>query len=263
MLRFIPRDTHALSAHEAAALLPYTGVTARLLFARGVTTAAQADAFLHPDLSQLHDPMLMHGMREAVEILTSARDEHLPTVVYGDYDVDGICACSLLTLALRHFGIDAQPHTPLRAEGYGLNCDAVRELAKQYRVLVTVDLGITNHEEVRLAQSLGMQVIVTDHHGLALEASPADAVMNPLLGDYPFRKLCGTGVAFKLATALLGIDHCKEYLDLAALATVADIVPLVDENRVLVSLGLKTIAARRRPGMKALLRVSGEPDPID
>ncbi len=263
MLRFVPRDTRPLSTREAAALHPYTGVTARLLFARGVTTADEANAFLYPSLSQLHDPMRMHGMKEAVAILTQARDEQLPTVVYGDYDVDGICACSLLTLALRRFGVNAQPHTPLRAEGYGLNCDAVRELAKTYRVLVTVDLGITNHEEVRLAQSLGMKVVVTDHHGLALESSPADAVMNPLLGDYPFRKLCGTGVAFKLATALLGIDKCKEYLDLAALATVADIVPLTDENRVLVSLGLKVIAGRKRPGMKALLYVSGEPDTID
>jgi len=263
LLRFSARDTRALTAHEAAALYPYTGVTARLLFARGITAADEANAFLYPDLSQLHDPMLMHGMKEAVSILTQARNEQLPVVVYGDYDVDGICACSLLTLALRRFGLNAQPHTPLREEGYGLNCAAVEALAQKYRVLVTVDLGITNHEEVRLAQSLGMKVIVTDHHGLALEASPADAVMNPLLGDYPFRKLCGTGVAFKLASALLGLDACKEYLDLAALATVADIVPLVDENRVLVSLGLKTIAARKRPGMKALLRVSGEPDTID
>ena len=263
MLRFIPRDNQPLKEADLAALHPYTGVTARLLYARGVTTAAQADAFLHPSLDQLHDPMLMHGMREAVAILTQARDEHLPTVVYGDYDVDGICACSLLTLALRRFGIDAQPHTPLRAEGYGLNCDAVRELAKTYRVLVTVDLGITNHEEVRLAQILGMKVVVTDHHGLGLESSPADAVMNPLLGDYPFRRLCGTGVAFKLATALLGLENCVEYLDLAALATVADIVPLVDENRVIVSLGLKTIASRKRQGMRALLQVSGEPNPID
>ncbi|MBR3873345.1 MAG: single-stranded-DNA-specific exonuclease RecJ [Clostridia bacterium] len=263
MLRFIPRDTRPFDGREAAALRPCEGVTARLLYARGITTAQEAQAFLHPSLSQLHDPMLMHGMAQAVSILTDARDQSLPTVVYGDYDVDGICACSLLTLALRRFGIDAQPHTPLREEGYGLNCDAVRELAQNYRVLVTVDLGITNHEEVRLAQSLGMKVVVTDHHGLGLEASPADAVMNPLLGDYPFRKLCGTGVAFKLATALLGLDNCLDFLDLAALATVADIVPLQDENRVLVSLGLKTIASRARIGMRALLEVSGDPQEID
>lgn len=263
MLRLISRDQRPLSDREAAALHPYAGVTARLLHARGIATAQAADAFLHPSLSQLHDPLLMHGMREAVALLREARDQHLPTVVYGDYDVDGICACSLLTMALRRFGIDAQPHTPLRAEGYGLNCDAVRRLAQTYRVLVTVDLGITNHEEVRLAQSLGMRVIVTDHHGLGLEASPADAVMNPLLGDYPFRKLCGTGVAFKLAQALLGLESCQEYLDLTALATVADIVPLQDENRVLVSLGLKTIASRKRQGMRALLEVSGVTGEVD
>lgn len=263
MLRLIPRDTRPLAGREAAALRPYEGVTARLLYSRGITSAQEAHAFLNPTLDQLHDPMLMHGMKEAVQILTDARDRHLPTVVYGDYDVDGICACSLLTLALRRFGVDAHNHTPLRAEGYGLNCEAVRKLAQEYRVLVTVDLGITNHEEVRLAQSLGMKVVVTDHHGLGLEASPADAVMNPLLGDYPFRRLCGTGVAFKLASALLGLENCTEYLDLAALATVADIVPLQGENRVIVSLGLQTIASRKRLGMRALLRVSGEPEIID
>lgn len=259
MLRLIPRDTHTLTAHEAAALHPYTGVTARLLYARGITDAQMADAFLHPSLSQLHDPMRMHGMAEAVDILTQARQSRLPVVVYGDYDVDGICATSLLALALRRFGLAVSTYTPLREAGYGLNCEAVQTLAESHKVLVTVDLGITNHEEVLLAKSLGMQVIVTDHHALPLQHSPADAVMNPLLGDYPFRKLCGTGVAFKLAQALLGIENCTEYLDLAALATVADIVPLQDENRVMVALGLRIIEQRLRPGMRALLRVSGDP----
>lgn len=263
LLRFVPRDGREMDERTAAALRPYAGVTAELLYSRGIEDACRADTFLHPSLEQLHDPMLMHGMAQAVAILQEARDQKLPAVVYGDYDVDGICACALLTMALRRFGVDAHPHTPLREEGYGLNKAAVEALAKDYRVLVTVDLGITNHEEVRLAQSLGMRVIVTDHHGLGLEESPADAVMNPLLGEYPFRKLCGTGVAFKLAQALLGVEACEDYLDLAALATVADIVPLTDENRVLVSLGLKTIAGRKRPGMRALLRVSGEPSPID
>lgn len=263
MLRFVPRAARELDERAAAALQPYDGVTARLLYARGIDTAAEADRFLHPSLSQLHDPMRMQGMARAVELLAKARQERWPTVVYGDYDVDGICAASLLTLALRRFGVDAQPYTPLREAGYGLNEAAVRELAQRYCVLVTVDLGITNHAEVRLAQSLGMRVIVTDHHGLGLEESPADAVMNPLLGDYPFRKLCGTGVALKLAQALLGLEACEEYLDLAALATVADVVPLQDENRVLVALGLPVIASRKRPGMRALLRVSGDPEPPD
>lgn len=263
MLRFVPRAARDFDERAAAALQPYDGVTARLLYARGIDSAAEADRFLHPSLSQLHDPMRMHGMARAVELLRQACEDRLPTVVYGDYDVDGICAASLLTLALRRFGVDAQTYTPLRAQGYGLNEEAVRELAGRYRVLVTVDLGITNHAEVRLAQNLGMRVIVTDHHGLGLEESPADAVMNPLLGDYPFRKLCGTGVAFKLAQALLGLDACEEYLDLAALATVADVVPLKDENRVLVALGLPVIASRKRPGMRALLHASGDPETVD
>ncbi|MDD3336125.1 MAG: single-stranded-DNA-specific exonuclease RecJ [Eubacteriales bacterium] len=262
MLRFIPRDQRSFDAKAAAALRPYGGVTARLLYARGMTDGVQAEAFLHPTLEQLHDPFLLSGMSAAVKIIQKAKADGVPTVVYGDYDVDGICASSLLTLALRRYGLNAVPHIPMRSEGYGLHCDAVRELAKTYGLLVTVDLGITNHEEVRLAQSLGMSVIVTDHHGLALEESPADAVMNPLLGDYPYRRLCGTGVAFKLAQALLGLDACKEYLDLAALATVADIVPLTGENRVLVALGLPQIEKRVRPGVKALLTVSGDPSPV-
>ncbi len=256
MLRLLPRNARSLTPQAAAALLPYRGTAARLLYARGVETAAEAEAFLHPSLEQLHDPMEMQDMDKAVAILRQARDEKIPTVVYGDYDVDGICAASLMTQALRRYGIVAAPHTPLRAEGYGLNKDAVRKLAEKYRLLVTVDLGITNHEEVLLAKELGLKVIVTDHHGLPLTESPGDAVLNPLLGSYPYRRLCGTGVAFKVAQALLGLEACREYLDLAALATVADIVPLTGENRVLVSLGLKAIQEARRPGIKALLSVS-------
>ena len=260
-MRFIPRQAPAQPA-DLEALRPYDGVVARLLHARGVRTAQQAEDFLHPDLHMLHDPLLMQGMAEALQILEKAKADNTPTVVYGDYDVDGICATSILTHALRRYGLTVTPHVPLRAEGYGLNCEAIRQLSKTYRLLVTVDLGITNHEEVRLAQSLGMTVIVTDHHGLGLEMSPADVAMNPLLGDYPFPRLCGAGVAFKLATALLGIDNCHEYLDLAALATVADIVPLRDENRVIVSCGLPVIQAAKRPGIRALLEVSGNPSPV-
>lgn len=256
MLRLLPRNTRPLTPQAAAALLPYRGTAARLLYARGIETAAEAEVFLHPALEQLHDPMAMQDMDKAVALLRQARDEKIPTVVYGDYDVDGICAASLMTQALCRYGIAADSHTPLRAEGYGLNKDAVRKLAETYGLLVTVDLGITNHEEVLLAKELGMKVIVTDHHGLPLTDSPGDAVLNPLLGSYPYRRLCGTGVAFKVAQALLGLEACREYLDLAALATVADIVPLTGENRVLVSLGLKTIQEARRPGIKALLDVS-------
>lgn len=263
MLRLIPRCTTAFDERAAAALRPYSGVTARLLYSRGMTDFAQAEAFLHPALDQLHDPLLLRGMPEAVQLLARAKSEGLPVVVYGDYDADGVCACALLTQALLRYGVRADPFIPLREKGYGLNTEAVGTLAQKYAVLLTVDLGITNHEEVRLAQSLGMTVIVTDHHGLPLEESPADVVINPLLGGYPFRRLCGTGVAFKLAQALLGLERCLDFMDLAALATVADLVPLTGENRVLVSLGLPVIAGRKRPGMRALLRVSGDPETVD
>ena len=173
MIRFLPRDTRPFSKQAAAALRPYAGVTARLLYARGVTDAAQADAFLHPSLGQLHDPLLLPGAKKALYLLDEAKRENRPVVVYGDYDVDGMCATALLVSALRLDGMRAEPYTPLRKDGYGLNGDAVRMLAETYKLLLTVDLGITNHEEVRLAQSLGMTVIVTDHHGLGLEPSPA------------------------------------------------------------------------------------------
>lgn len=264
MLRYIQRDARPFDAAVREALRPYGGITARLLFSRGITSAAQAQAFLNPSLEALYDPMLMSDMGKALELIGEAKENVLPTVVYGDYDVDGICATALLTLALRRFGIAARTRTPLRAEGYGLNRDAVSALAAEgCKLLITVDLGITNHDEVLLAQSLGMRVIVTDHHGLPLTPCPADAALNPLLGDYPFGRLCGTGVAFKLAQALIGLPACEEYLDLAALATVADIVPLLDENRALVALGLPHIKSGRRAGIKALMDVSGVVDTVD
>lgn len=238
----------------AAALSRYGGAA---LYARGIETAAEAEVFLHPALEQLHDPMAMQDMDKAVALLRQARDEKIPTVVYGDYDVDGICAASLMTQALRRYGIAADPHTPLRAEGYGLNKDAVRKLAETYGLLVTVDLGITNHEEVLLAKELGMKVIVTDHHGLPLTGQPRRRGAEPAAGAaIPYRPLMPHGRSLQGGAGPSGAGSLREYLDLAALATVADFVPLTGENRVLVSLGLKTIQEARRPGIKALLDVS-------
>ena len=260
MLRYERRDPRPFEVAAQNALRPCEGVLAALLYSRGVETAAQAEAFLHPNLNQLHAPARLGGMPEALALLAQAKAERWPTVVYGDYDVDGVCAAALMTEALTTYGIPATPHVPLRAEGYGLNLTAVDRLAGEFRLMVTVDLGITNATEIARAQSLGMRVIVTDHHQPGLAPCPADAVLNPLLNGYPFPRLCGTGVAFKLATALLGADTAAQWLDLAALATIADIVPLLDENRVLVAYGLPRIPDR--PGLLSLMQVAGVQAPL-
>lgn len=263
MLRFMPRDAQMPTPSQLTSLRPYGGVLAQLLHARGIRSVTEAETFLAPSSYPLHDPFLMKGMTEALGLLDEAKKRDMKAVVYGDYDVDGMCACALLTDALMRYGINATPHVPLREEGYGLNENAVRKLAEEYELLITVDLGITNHQEVKIAQELGMIVIVTDHHQPGLTPCPADVVLNPLLGGYPFPKLCGTGVAFKLTQALLGKVEAEDYLDLVALATVADIVPLVGENRPLVAKGLQRISSRERPGLRALLKVSGSPERVE
>ncbi len=229
----------------------------RVLFQRGVDTEDAADAFLNPSLHQLHDPLLLHDMRKAAEILEEAKAMGQRAVIYGDYDVDGVCAAAILREAFSAFGIPADVYLPDRhQEGYGLNTEAVRKLAKEHQVLVTVDCGITGIEETALARELGMTVIITDHHR-HLEALPeAHAVITPLLGDYPFPYLCGAGVAFKLSQALLG-PEAMGIMELAALATVADMVSLTGENRALVKLGLEKLSATHRPGLKALMNRAG------
>lgn len=235
-----------------------------LLRSRGVDTQEKAERFLHPEVTHLHDPFLMQGMDKAVRIIKEAIAGEFPIIVYGDYDVDGVCATSIMLETLREMGANPDFRIPSRhGEGYGLNCDAVREMADKYRLLITVDCGVTNHEEVKLAQMLGMTVIVTDHHQLADTPSPADVVLNPLMGDYPFRRLCGAGVALKLTQALLGMEAVIRRIDLAALATVADIVPLIDENRIIVKECLRLMADSARPGLRALMTVSDVHPPVN
>ncbi len=269
MLRFVPRGDRAFTGKQQARLRPYQGVTAALLFARGIETAEDADRFLNPGMDQLHDPFLLSGMREAAALIGAARDGKWATVVYGDYDTDGVCAAALLTEALRAYGVNAAPYLPQRDDGYGLNAAAVEELAKSYRLLITVDLGITNADEVALAKQLGMKVIVTDHHQLGLVPCPADAVVNPLLNGYPFPYLCGAGVALKVAMALAAdpakktpekADAIVKLLPLAAVATIADIVSLTGENRVIAALGLPLIP--KRLGLKALMDAAGIGQPV-
>jgi single-stranded-DNA-specific exonuclease len=234
-----------------------------LMLSRGIDTPEKADAFLHPSLEHLHDPMLMQGMDKAVSIIRDAVQKQEPILVYGDYDVDGVSATCIMLETLRTMGAKADFRIPSRhSEGYGLNEKAVREIAERYKLLITVDCGVTNLEEVELAKLLGMRVIVTDHHQLAEQLPKADAVLNPLLGDYPFRRLCGAGVALKICQALLGMEGIQDKLEIAALATVADVVPLIDENRIIVREGMARMAVSARPGLKALITVSDVTFPV-
>ena len=235
-----------------AALSP---VLHRLLENRGIDSAEAAERYLHPDARCLHDPWLLNDMRPAVALLRAAMANGEPICVYGDYDVDGVSASAIMQLYLASQGADARVYLPLREEGYGLNEAAIRQIALWAKLLVTVDCGVTSVELVALAKSLGLQVIVTDHHRPA-DALPDCPVINPLLNDYPFPWLCGAGVAWKLVWALSG-EIPMDLMDLAALATVADIVSLTDENRAIVAMGLKAINAAPRPGLRALIAASG------
>ncbi len=229
----------------------------RLLTARGIASAAAAEAFLHPGEEQLTDPMLLSDMGRAVARIRAALSGGEVVCVYGDYDVDGVCASAILSGHLKSLGCDARVYLPSRhSEGYGLNEHAVREIAGWAKLLVTVDCGIASHDLVGLAKSLGLDVIVTDHHRPG-DALPDCPTVNPLLGGYPFPYLCGAGVAWKLVWALSGRDAAMPWVDVAALATVADVVSLTGENRVIVALGLAAINRAPRTGVAALIGAAG------
>ena len=250
--RFLQRKTEAVS---------FDGLPdwfSSLLYARGVRTRDEAEQFLNQSLDGLHDPFLLPGMAETVALLKGAIAERKTILVYGDYDADGVCAASILMETLHEEGASLAYRIPSRhTEGYGLNPDAVREIAQKAQVLITVDCGVSDAEEVALAKELGLTVIVTDHHQPPETLPEADVVMDPLIGNYPFPGLCGAGVALKICQALQGMAGVEKRLDLAAIATVADVVPLKGENRIIVSEGMKRIASTARPGLRALLKVAG------
>ena len=242
----------------------YAPLLAAMLHVRGIDTAKQAEAFLYGGDSQLHDPMLLKGMEKAVERLGRAIEAGESVAVFGDYDVDGITSTCVLTDYLRSRGLQVRAYIPDRiSEGYGLNPDAVRKLhALGVTLIVSVDCGITAIEETALANSLGMDVIITDHHECGGGVVPdAAAVVDPKQPacTYPNPGLAGVGVAFKLLCALEG-DHAemlRRYADLVAIGTVADVMPLAGENRFLVAEGLRRINTCPRPGIQALLEESG------
>ena len=244
---------------KCAASLGITQTTAGILYARGMVTADDMRTFLHPGAQHFLSPFLMKGMKEAVELLRRAKAEDWRVALFGDYDADGIGALAILSRALKKYGIEPYLYVPERSEGYGMSIAALDKIFDEFMpdLIVTVDCGISNAEEVRYAQEQGAYVVVTDHHELP-DVLPDCITINPKLKDnYPYDNLCGAGVAFKLATALLGED-ASELVDFAALSTVADSVPLLGENRDIVAEGLRRIEAHPRPAFSALLGKTNE-----
>lgn len=254
--------------------LKISPLTAQLLINRGIVHADKAFSFLSPSLKNLHDPFTMKDMAKAVARIETAIRKQEKIIIYGDYDVDGTTATALLYLFLKEVNACVNYYIPERLkEGYGLNNQALKYLAESgAKLVITTDCGITNHEEITFANSIGLDVIITDHHEPPAEAGrlpSAYAILNPKQHDclFPFKELAGVGVAFNLLIALRaklkecshfteGAPNLKNYTDIVALGTIADMVPLVDENRILVKYGLDELTSGKRPGIRALKEVS-------
>jgi single-stranded-DNA-specific exonuclease len=255
-------------ASESLALAQTLGIsphTAAILTRRGLGDPAAARRFLAAD--ERHEPELLGGIADACAAILRHVQARSRVVVFGDYDVDGVCSTAILIRALRAIGAEPAWRLPSREEGYGLSEDAVRELAAQGAgLIVTVDCGVTAVAEVALARELGVEVVVTDHHRPAA-ALPDCPIVHPALGGYPFEHLCGAGVALKVSEALhraAGLDPAgaDADLDLAGLATLCDMVPLVGENRRIARAGMAELARTRKHGLRALMAVA-QLDPAD
>jgi len=236
---------------------------AQVLSARGISPK-ESPAFLEPRLEYLNDPFLMRDMDKAVERIITAVKESQKIMVHGDYDVDGVTSLSLLYRNLTSIGLNVIPYIPDRfTEGYGLSRQGIEKAKEEgISLIITVDCGITALEEIEMARKYGIDVIVTDHHEPRETLPEATAIINPKVDNYPFKDLAGVGVAFKLLEALyrklsLNLNHLYWDLDLVALGTVADIVPLVKENRVFVHFGLKILEKSKKAGIKSLKSVTG------
>jgi single-stranded-DNA-specific exonuclease len=260
-----PAATLALAAE-----LGVQPITASVLLSRGLSDPSSARRFLAPDLGQFHDPMLLTGMRDAVARIKTAIEAKQKILIYGDYDVDGTVSVVILKKAIEMAGGQASFHVPHRLkDGYGMRSDVIeRAAAMGIALIVSVDTGIRASAVVSDARERGIDVIVTDHHLPDAELPPALAVLNPNRRDcaYPDKNLCGAGVAFKLVQALLAtldwpagkLDRIiKSFLKLVAIATVADVVPLVGENRIIVKHGLDGLQQAKNPGLRAILELAG------
>ncbi len=265
-------------AARLAAALGLHPLAARVLAGRELAEPERAEAFLAARVQDLPDPFSMKGMEAAVARLVRAVEAGERIACYGDYDVDGVTSTALLSGLLRAVGADVVTYVPHRlVEGYGLNEAAVTRLAAQgVRLLVTLDCGITSAPEVRAASALGVDTVVVDHHTVPVELPAAAAILNPHQAGcaYPSKDLAAVGVTFALAMALRrrlrergrfegrAEPNLKDPLDLVALGTVADVVPLVGANRILVRAGLEVLARTRRPGLRELKRVAGIPEGV-
>ena len=265
--RVIPADEGC--ARSLSEQLHISPILAQLLVHRGITSAECGRHFLYDSLEQSCDPFLMKGMEKAVQRICRAIEGKEKIIIYGDYDVDGITATSLLYWVLSDLGAEPSFYIPERqSEGYGLNRDAVQHLKDEHtNVLITVDCGISSYDIVDSFRG-DMDIIVTDHHEPPADIPPAYAVLNPKQEGcaYPFKELAGAGVAYKLCQALW-LRLCGEalagYTEIAALGTIADLVPLTGENRIIVRDGLQRMKEGYNTGLQALLAVSGlTPDSI-
>lgn len=255
MRRMIPRNPQPAARFPRPADMD--PLVYEVLLSRGIETEADARRFLHPSLSDLRDPYRLSDMQSAVDRIRDHLARRSPITVYGDYDVDGVTSSSILYTHLRGLGADVEVYLPNRhTEGYGLNEAAIRKIAERGGLLVTVDCGVTNGPLIDLARQLGLDCVVTDHHRPP-ETLPDCPTVNPLLNGYPFPSLCGAGVAFQLVRALSGDEAALPLIDLAALGTIADLVPLVDENRIITYYGLQRINRHERLGIRALISAAG------
>lgn len=239
---------------------------ARVLVNRGITDDEDINIFLNPTRNDFHDPYLMPDMKKAVDRIETAIKEKQKIIIYGDYDVDGITSITVLKRFLEERGLEVDYYVPNRLqEGYGLNREAITKIAEDgHKLMITVDCGISGIEEIEYSNSLGIETIITDHHEPLEELPNAIAIVDAKRKDneYPFRGLAGVGVVFKLIQAIgirLNLEEKEylKYLDIVCVGTISDIVPLVDENRVIASLGLKLIQVTRNVGLKSLLKAIG------
>ncbi len=235
-------------------------LAAQLVFERGIQSKESLQSFLHPSLDNLHDPYLLHDMDKAVERIRRAIEENEQILIYGDYDADGMTSASILKETLEELGAECQVYLPNRfTDGYGPNASVYKYFIEQQGIslIVTVDNGVAGHEAITYAQMQGVDVVVTDHHSLPEELPDAYAIVHPEHpeGSYPFKHLAGCGVAFKLACALLEQVQV-ELLDLVAIGTIADMVSLTDENRILVKYGLSILRQTERIGLQELMKLA-------